>query len=210
MSAAAPPLSLLVNIPAWQRETFSLSASGSGALLALKMHLWRTGPIPDDNQALARITGMAPQEWKKTRKTLEPLFIVMHGEWQRIDWNDELESAYEAVNKASKAGKKANKARWEKQRMKSESDSESDTNRTPNALLNNKSDKPKSLKAPSQGNDGFRHGDDVVGAAWLEDLRKAEDGWIENDSSLAGGFLGEASNTEVGGSGPVVGFGGGV
>lgn len=76
------------------------------------MHLWRIGPIPDDDVALARITATSPAEWKKLRKALEPLFIVKYGEWQREDWNNELEAAYEAVNKARQKSQKGHAARW--------------------------------------------------------------------------------------------------
>lgn len=133
-----PPKSLLIDIQVWQAEVLALQAPAiaCGALLLLKMHLWRIGPIPDDDVALARITATSPAEWKKLRKAIEPLFIVKFGEWQREDWNDELEASYEAVGRASRAGKKANEARWGRRRKSSESDSESDSGRTPNPILN--------------------------------------------------------------------------
>lgn len=139
-SKITPPLRLLVDIPAWQAEVLKMPAPAiaCGALLLLKMHLWRIGPIPDDDVALARITATSPAEWKRLRKSIEPLFIVKYGEWQREDWNDELEASFEAVNKASRAGKKANEIRWGRKKQASESDSESDRSRTPNPILNNK------------------------------------------------------------------------
>ena len=137
-SKITPPLRLLIDIPAWQSEVLQMPAPAiaCGALLLLKMHLWRIGPIPDDDVALARITATSPAEWKRLRKSIEPLFIVKYGEWQREDWNDELEASFEAVNKASRAGKKANEIRWGRKKQASESDSESDRNRTPNPILN--------------------------------------------------------------------------
>lgn len=109
-----PPKSLLVDIRAWQAEVMATPAPtmACGALLLLKMHLWHIGPIPDDDIALARITAASPAEWKRLRKTLEPLFVVKCGEWQREDWNDELEAAYEAVNKARAKSQKGHAARW--------------------------------------------------------------------------------------------------
>lgn len=131
-----PPKSLLVDIQAWQAEVMALPAPAiaGGALLLLKMHLWRIGPIPDDDNALARITCTTPAEWRKLRKSIEPLFSVAYGEWQRADWNDELLAAYEAVNKASRAGKRANEIRWGRKNKASEPDSESDRSRTPNRI----------------------------------------------------------------------------
>ncbi|MBS0348952.1 MAG: DUF1376 domain-containing protein [Proteobacteria bacterium] len=109
-----PPKGLLVDIAAWQAEVMALPAPAiaCGSLLLLKMHLWRIGPIPDDDVALARITATSPAEWKKLRKALEPLFIVKYGEWLREDWSDELEAAYEAVNKARQKSQKGHAARW--------------------------------------------------------------------------------------------------
>lgn len=156
-----PPMRLMLDIPAWQSEVLAMPAPAiaCGALLLLKMHLWRVGPIPDDDVALARITGTSPAEWKKLRKSIEPLFIVKYGEWLRNDWNDELEISYEAVNKASRAGKKANEIRWGRKQKASESDSESDCNRTPNPILNINSvtnaQKPQP-KPPKPGTNDFQ------------------------------------------------------
>lgn len=111
-----PPKSLLVDIAAWKAEVLAMPAPAiaCGALLLLKAHLWNIGPIPDDDIALARITATSPAEWKKLRKSIEPLFIVKYGEWQREDWNDELEAAFAAVNKARQKSQKGNAARWGK------------------------------------------------------------------------------------------------
>ena len=70
-SKITPPLRLLVDIPAWQAEVLKMPAPAiaCGALLLLKMHLWRIGPIPDDDVALARITATSPAEWKRLRKS---------------------------------------------------------------------------------------------------------------------------------------------
>ncbi|MBT9496448.1 MAG: DUF1376 domain-containing protein, partial [Zoogloea sp.] len=76
----------MLDIPAWQLETQHRSAAECGALVRMKMHLWRTGPLPDDDEALARITGTTPAEWRRIRKALLPLFSVGHGEWLRTDW----------------------------------------------------------------------------------------------------------------------------
>lgn len=109
-----PPKNLLVDIRAWQAEVMATPAPAMacGALLLLKMHLWHVGPIPDDDVALARITATSPAEWKKLRKTLEPLFSIRYGEWVRTDWSEELEAAYEAVNKARAKSQKGHAARW--------------------------------------------------------------------------------------------------
>lgn len=162
-SKITPPLRLLIDISAWQAEVLKTPtpAIACGALLLLKMHQWRVGPIPDDDVALARITATSPAEWKKLRKSIEPLFIVKHGEWQREDWNDELEAPYAAVNKASRAGKKANEVRWGRTKSASESESESDRSRSPNPILNIKSTvaaRSGKDKGPKPGRNEFQPG----------------------------------------------------
>ncbi|MDD2988877.1 MAG: DUF1376 domain-containing protein [Zoogloea sp.] len=109
-----PPKSLLVDIQAWQAEVMALPAPAiaCGALLLLKAHYWRIGPIPDDDVALARITATSPAEWKKVRKAIESLFVVKHGEWMRQDWVGELEASYQAVSKARQKSMKGHAARW--------------------------------------------------------------------------------------------------
>ena len=109
-----PPLRLMLDIAAWQLETLTLTTAERGALLALKMFFWRSGPLLDCDDALARIAGMDAKDWKKARKALEPLFIVKHGEWLRTDWSDELEEAYAAVNRVKELSRKGNAARWGK------------------------------------------------------------------------------------------------
>lgn len=132
-----PPLRLMLDIPAWQAEVLAMPAPAlaCGALVLLKMHLWRIGPIPDDDTALARITATSSAEWKKLRKSIAPLFVVKYGEWQREDWNDELEAAYEAVNKARQKSQKGNAARWGKHPTGTPTGNPSGI---PAAILNNK------------------------------------------------------------------------
>lgn len=107
-----PPLRLMLDISAWQLETLTLTTAERGALLALRMFFWRSGPLLDCDDALARIAGMDAKDWKKARKALEPLFVVKHGEWLRQDWIDELEEAYAAVNRVKELSRKGNAARW--------------------------------------------------------------------------------------------------
>ena len=117
-----PPLRLMLDIEAWKDETQLMTAAERGALLALKMFFWRTGPLPDDDAALARIVGMEVKDWRKTRKALEPQFIVKCGEWLREDWNTELDEAYAAVNRAKELSRRGNAARWGRRRESAQSD----------------------------------------------------------------------------------------
>lgn len=110
------PKNLLINIRDWLEQTAILPPAERWAFLALKMHYWRSGQIPDKDTALARIVGMESKDWKNAREALEPMFIVRGGEWFRTDWNEELEAAYAAVRKASANGRNAARSRWDKEK----------------------------------------------------------------------------------------------
>ncbi len=163
-----PPKGLLVDIAAWQAEVMALRAPAiaCGSLLLLKMHLWRIGPIPNDDVALARITATSPAEWRKLRKSIEPLFVVRHGEWMRQDWIDELEEAYAAVNRAKKRSQKGHAARWGRD---ASGNASSNATGTASGMLNNIGDaqpaqqRQKPQTPPSQG-EGFSGQPDVEAA----------------------------------------------
>ncbi len=156
-----PPLRLMLDIQAWQLETQHRSASECGALVRLKVHFWRIGPLPDDEEALARITGTTPAEWKRIGKALEPLFSVKHGEWMREDWADELEAAHVSVQKAKEKSRKGHAARWGRNASGNASSNATGTaSGMPPSMLNNISAERSARtpspnpKAPSQG-EGF-------------------------------------------------------
>ncbi|WP_301101084.1 DUF1376 domain-containing protein [Propionivibrio sp.] len=146
------PLNLLIDIQKWKELTQTLSAAERGAFLSMKMFVWRAGPIPDSDRAIAQIAGMELKEWKKARKVLEPMFIVSGGEWFRTDWNEELEEAYRAVAKAKEKGKNAITARWDRKKRGETPYSENTPSipqvfpvNTP-AILNNKDNPPSQEK----------------------------------------------------------------
>lgn len=141
MSKSKKPNRLMLAIAQWHAETISLTAAERGALISLKLFYWQKGSIPDRDQSIAQIVGMELKDWKKARQALEPLFIVGDGEWFRTDWNEELEAAYAAIKKASEAGQRANKVRWDNQKRHAcVSGSESDSD--PSSLLNSKGTPP--------------------------------------------------------------------
>lgn len=97
-------------------DTAYLSPDELGCYVRLLFGYWRNGPPRDDDRLLARIVGLAPDEWIEIRPTIEPLFDVLHGQWIHWRLDEELEAAYDAINKASRAGKVAARARWDKAR----------------------------------------------------------------------------------------------
>lgn len=55
-------------------DTSHLSAAEHGAYLLMLMHYWRSGPLPDADDVLMRITRMSKAEWKTSRVTLREFF----------------------------------------------------------------------------------------------------------------------------------------
>ena len=188
VSEIKPPLNLLIDIQAWKEATATLTAAERGAFLALKMYYWRTGPIVDNDQTIAQITGMELKDWKKARKALEPLFIVGGGEWLRIDWNDELEAAYRAASRARDKGKKAVTARWDRQKAGQVGHSP-DTPSIPQVFPMNTTEivnyrEADKVKSPSQQKDGFDYDDPAIDQL----VSGLEAGWKNQPSIMAGGF----------------------
>jgi uncharacterized protein YdaU (DUF1376 family) len=60
----------------YRRDTAHLSTLEHGAYFLLIMHYWETGPLPDDDRRLARISGLSLKQWLRVRVTLESLFLI--------------------------------------------------------------------------------------------------------------------------------------
>ena len=118
MSRYAPrtPYRFTIELPAHIADTVHLSAEEHGCYMRLLFSYWRSGPPKDDDRVLARIVGMAVDEWTEVRPMVEPFFEVLHGQWLHWRTDDELQAAYESIEKSSRAGKAAAKARWDKEK----------------------------------------------------------------------------------------------
>lgn len=55
-------------------DTMHLTGCEHGAYLLLIMHYWRSGPLPDDDRALATIARTELQDWMEMRGQIRPLF----------------------------------------------------------------------------------------------------------------------------------------
>lgn len=130
------PLWVRIHIGDYKADTAHLSTVEHGALLLLRLHYWRQGPVKDNDTTLARIVGLPIGEWKAIRTTLEDFFEVRGGEWANSQWTEEIAQSYASINRASRAGKLAANARWSKQRIAEELQSGygSDANRTASAM----------------------------------------------------------------------------
>lgn len=114
MTRYAPrtPFKFVLHLPDHIADTMHLSAEEHGAYLRLLFSYWRGGPLKDDDRVLARIVGLSVDEWAEVRPLVEPFFEVLHGQWMHWRTDDELQAAYEAIEKSSRAGKTAANARW--------------------------------------------------------------------------------------------------
>lgn len=116
MSRRKTPFKFVVHVSDHVADTMHLSAAEHGAYLRLLFAYWRSGPPQDDNRVLARIAGVTAAEWREIRRTVEPFFEVADGRWVHPQTDIELEAAYDAINKASRAGKAAARVRWDQAR----------------------------------------------------------------------------------------------
>lgn len=92
-------------------DTSRLTTEQHGAYLLMLMDYWRSGPLPDDDEALAAITKLALPQWRKARATLCRYFSVTDGLWRHKRVEEEKARAEVKVSQRSEAGKKGAAAR---------------------------------------------------------------------------------------------------
>lgn len=130
MARYAPrtPFKFSLHSPGHLADTMHLSAEEHGAYLRLLFSYWRSGPPKDDDHVLGRIVGMSGDQWADVRPLVEPYFEVLHDQWMHWRTDDELQSAYEAIERSSRTGTVTARARWdnEKRRTTGNDKSEAD------------------------------------------------------------------------------------
>lgn len=81
-------------IGAYLTDTRALSTEGHGAYLLLLMAYWTNGgPLPDDDDEFAAITGLGQHGWRKWRPKLARFFTVEGGVWKQKRADIELAMA---------------------------------------------------------------------------------------------------------------------
>lgn len=80
-------------IAAYRKKTARLTCEQHGAYLLLIMDYWVGGPLPDDDIALAQVTGLELRAWRKHRPVLQRFFTVAGGEWRHDRVEEEREKA---------------------------------------------------------------------------------------------------------------------
>jgi uncharacterized protein YdaU (DUF1376 family) len=95
-------------------DTMHLTTEQHGAYLLLLFHLWRRGILPDEDAALARITGLSASAWSSHRPVLAAFFRIGNGTWQHGRVERER-TRIEAKNKSNSSRAKLGAARrWNK------------------------------------------------------------------------------------------------
>lgn len=81
-------------------DTAHLSAAEHGAYLLLIMHYWTKGKLPDDEEAIRRVTRLTTRQWSQSRDVLRSLF---GDQWRHKRIDEELSKAIEKskVNSAN-------------------------------------------------------------------------------------------------------------
>ncbi len=91
------------------KDTGRLTTEQHGAYLLLIMDYWSSGAPPDDDVALAAITGLDAKSWRKTRPVLMRYFVIENGLWNHSRVELELrrwtEKKRKFVERASAGGR---------------------------------------------------------------------------------------------------------
>jgi uncharacterized protein YdaU (DUF1376 family) len=82
LSATKTDIWMPVFIGDYLADTMHLTTEQHGAYLLLLFHLWRRGILPDEDAALARITGLSLGVWSGHRPVLAAFFRIGNGTWQ--------------------------------------------------------------------------------------------------------------------------------
>ena len=95
------PYRYSVSLPDLMADTIHLYPTAFGCYQRLLHAYWRSGPVADDNQVLARLVGLAPKEWLAIRPQVEPFFDAQNGLWFHWRTEEDQAAAYAAI-KANK------------------------------------------------------------------------------------------------------------
>jgi uncharacterized protein YdaU (DUF1376 family) len=81
-----------------------------GSYVLLKMHYWRFGALPTDDQRLARIAKVTDEQWREIMPSIGPLF---EDDWRDPRLEEQRTEAEERHRKLSEAGKRGGRPRKE-------------------------------------------------------------------------------------------------
>ena len=114
----ANPMKALQWMKVWlaenTRKTARFSTIEYGAYMLMERDYWTSGPPDDDDNLLARITGLSVANWRRIRPAIEPLFVVAGGQWISPQIDADMEVMYSAMQRSRARTAAATKARWSK------------------------------------------------------------------------------------------------
>lgn len=94
------------------RDTRHLSTEEHGAYLLLIAAYWESGKaLPDDNQQLARLTGLSLKKWKMVRPKISRFFEISEGHFYHFRIEKDLAESAKAVEVYKENGKKGGRPR---------------------------------------------------------------------------------------------------
>lgn len=89
-------------------NTSHMTAAEFGSYMLLKMHYWRFGALPNDNDRLARIARVTPEQWREIMPSIGPLF---EDDWRDLKLEEQRAEAEDRHKKLSEAGKRGGRPR---------------------------------------------------------------------------------------------------
>jgi len=89
-------------------NTSHMTPAEFGSYVLLKMHYWRFGALPTDDERLARIAKVTPEQWREVMPSIGPLF---EDDWRDPKLEEQRTEAEERHRKLSEAGKKGGRPR---------------------------------------------------------------------------------------------------
>lgn len=91
----------------YDEDTADLSLIEHGAYMQLIKAYWqRQGPLPDDDDRLARMIRTTPQQWRKLRPRLVEFFEITDGQWRHKRIDAEIAKFADKSAKAQRAASK--------------------------------------------------------------------------------------------------------
>lgn len=99
------------------KHTKRLSTLEHGAYLLLIMDYWVSGHIDNDDEQLARITGLSIKDWVKIKPKITAFFVLVECQWRHARIEEELTIAQDkkfAAHERAIKGGQATKAYWTK------------------------------------------------------------------------------------------------
>jgi uncharacterized protein YdaU (DUF1376 family) len=89
-------------------NTSHMTPAEFGSYMLLKMHYWRFGCLPTDDERLARIARVTPDQWCELKPSIGPLF---DDDWQDEKLEAQRAEAEDRHRKLSEAGKRGGRPR---------------------------------------------------------------------------------------------------